>query len=274
MLPLSLVAHDFAADRLAAGSQTTSVAAARINSHMSILLGRDQDGRRLRRSDPTRQSGRPMSETSDAAVTIDLNNLVGLDTREGMNALTDLGDAAVLLPLSIVILLWMVIHHGRRISASWVIAVSLCVGATALLKIYLYACPPQPNLVSPSGHTSLSVLIYGAIALVIAAEQRGWSRAVIFFSGTGLIVAIAGSRLWLNAHTAPEVAIGIVIGIATLTLFADRYGRSRTEGVSLSPFILSVVMVTAILHGQELRAEAFLHAISNHLHLKSIARTR
>jgi WD40 repeat protein len=42
-----------------AGSQTTSVAAARINSHMSILLGRDQDGRRLRRSDPTRQSGGP-----------------------------------------------------------------------------------------------------------------------------------------------------------------------------------------------------------------------
>ena len=192
------------------GSQATSVAPARINSHMSILLGRDQDGRRLRRSDPTRQSGRPMSETSDAAVTSDLNNLVGLDTREGMNALTDFGDAAVLLPLSIVILLWMLIHHGRTVSVSWVIAVSLCVGATALLKIYLYACPPQPNLVSPSGHTSLSVLIYGAIALVIAAEQRGWSRAAIFFSGTGLIVAIAGSRLWLNAHTAPEVAIGIL----------------------------------------------------------------
>ena len=168
----------------------------------------------------------------------------------------------------------MLVHHGSRVSASWVIAVSLCVGATTLLKIYLYACPPQPNLVSPSGHTSLSVLIYGAIAVVIAAEQRLWSRAVIFFSGTGLIVAIAGSRLWLNAHTAPEVVIGIVIGVATLTLFADRYGRSRTEGVSLSPFILSVVMVTAILHGQELRAEAFLHAISNHLHLKGIACTR
>jgi membrane-associated phospholipid phosphatase len=179
-----------------------------------------------------------MSETSDVAVTIDLDNLVGLDTREGMNALTDFGDAAVLLPLSVVILLWMIVHHGRGVSASWVIAVSLCVGATTLLKIYLYACPPQPNLVSPSGHTSLSVLIYGAIALVIATEQRRWSRAVIFFSGTGLIVAIVGSRLWLNAHTAPEVVIGIVIGVATLTLFADRYGRSRTEGVSLSPFIL------------------------------------
>ena len=134
------------------------------------------------RSDRLGTVAGPVSETSDAAVTIDLNNLVGLDIREGMNALTDFGDAAVLLPLSIVILLWMLIHHGRTVSVSWVIAVSLCVGATTLLKIYFYACPPQPNLVSPSGHTSLSVLIYGAIALVIAAEQRGWSRAMILFS--------------------------------------------------------------------------------------------
>jgi len=35
---------------------------------MSILLGRDRDGRRLRRSDLTRQGGRPMSETSDALI--------------------------------------------------------------------------------------------------------------------------------------------------------------------------------------------------------------
>ena len=82
-----------------------------------------------------------MSETSDAAVTIDLNNLVGLDTREGMNALTDFGDAAVLLPLSIVILLWMLIQHGRTVSVSWVIAVSVCVGATTLLKIYFIRLP-------------------------------------------------------------------------------------------------------------------------------------
>ena len=191
-----------------------------------------------------------------------------------MSTLTGFGDAAVLLPLSVAILMWLLSNDSRRVVGSWVTAVGLCVAATALLKIYLYACPPASDFVSPSGHSSLSVLIYGAIALVIAAQHSGWLRAVILVTGASLIVAIAGSRLWLNAHSAPEVAVGVVIGIATLTLFADRYGRSRTEGVSLSPFILSVVMVTAILHGQELRAEAFLHAISNHLHLKSITCTR
>jgi membrane-associated phospholipid phosphatase len=188
-----------------------------------------------------------------------------------MSALTDFGDIAVLLPLSVVILVWLLSDASRRVVGSWVIAVGLCVATTALLKIYLYACPPAPDLVSPSGHSSLSVLIYGAIVLVIAAEQSGWRRAVMLIIGASFIAAIAGSRLWLNAHSAPEVAVGVLIGIATLAVFADHYLRSRTEGRRLRPVILSVIVVTAIFHGQELHAEAFLHAISRHFHLTSIA---
>ena len=95
--------------------------------------------------------------------------------------------------------------------------------------------------------------------------------AVSLVAGASLILAIAGSRLWLNAHSAPEVAIGIVVGIATLALFADHYLRFRTEGRRLRPLILSVIAVAAVFHGQELRAESLLHAISRHLHLRSIA---
>jgi membrane-associated phospholipid phosphatase len=150
-------------------------------------------------------------------------------------------------------------------------AVGLCIAATALLKIYLYACPPRPDLVSPSGHTSLSVLIYATIALIIAAEQRGWLRAAIPVGCGGLILAIAGSRLWLNAHSALEVGVGIIIGLITLAFFAGIYRRSLPTGISLRAFILSVIVVIAILHGQELRAEAFLHAISRSWHLASFA---
>jgi membrane-associated phospholipid phosphatase len=188
-----------------------------------------------------------------------------------MRTLTDFGDAAVLLPLSVVILMWLLSDDARRVVGSWVIAVGLCVATTALLKIYLYACPLAPDFVSPSGHSSLSVLIYGAIALVIAAQHTGWLRAVILATGVSLIVAITVSRLWLNAHSAPEVAVGVAIGTATLALFAAHYLRSRTEGKWLRPLILWVIVITAIFHGQELRAEAFLHAISRHLHLRSIA---
>jgi hypothetical protein len=102
------------------------------------------------------------------------------------------------------------------------------------------------------------------IALIIAAEQRGRVRALILVSGASLILGIAGSRLWVGAHSVPEIVIGISIGIATLTLFANGYLRSRTKGRGLRPLIVSTIIVIAALHGQELRAEALLHGISRY----------
>jgi membrane-associated phospholipid phosphatase len=188
-----------------------------------------------------------------------------------VRTLTNFGDIAVLIPLSTVILVWVLIYHSRRVAESWAMAVGLCIGTTALLKIYLYACPPRPDLVSPSGHTSLSVLIYGTIALVTAAEQRGWLRAAIPVACGGLILTIVGSRLWLNAHSALEVGVGIIIGVMTLAFFANFYRRSPPAGISLRAFIVSVIVVIAILHGQELHAEALLQAISRSWHLTSFA---
>jgi hypothetical protein len=78
----------------------------------------------------------------------------------------------VVLPLSVVISLWLLRHHSHRVLVPWIIALGLCIAVTALLKTYLYACPIGSDLVSPSGHTSLSTLTYGAMTLVIAAEER------------------------------------------------------------------------------------------------------
>jgi membrane-associated phospholipid phosphatase len=183
-----------------------------------------------------------------------------------MNALTDFGDAAVVLPLSAVILVWLLWLRARRAAVSWVGAVSLCIVGTALLKILLYICSPVPDLVSPSGHTGLSVLVYGAIVLVIAAERSGWQRVTLLAAGAGLIVGIAGSRLVLNKHSALEVGMGILIGALTLTLFARGYLRLRSEGKPLLPLILPGIAVILLLNGHELRAEDFLQAISRYLH--------
>jgi hypothetical protein len=187
-----------------------------------------------------------------------------------MSALTDFGDAAVLLPLSVVILVWLLSDDSRRVVGSWVIAVGLSVATIRLLKIYLYASPRHPislaRVVTPALASWSMVQLRSSLP---PSKEDG--RAVVLLAGSSLIVAINGSRVWLDAQSAPDVAVGIVIGIAMLALFADQYVRFRTEGRQLRPVILSVVVVTAIFHGQALRAEAFLHAISRHLHLTSFA---
>jgi membrane-associated phospholipid phosphatase len=184
-----------------------------------------------------------------------------------MNTITDFGDAAVVLPLSAVMLVWLLRLHARRAAVSWVVAVSLCIVGTGLPKILLYVCPPAPDLVSPSGHTSLSTLIYGALALVIAAETRGWKHVTAPAAGAVLIAGIAGSRLVLNVHSALEVGVGLLIGSVTLALFASRYLRLRSEENSLRPLILPTIGVITLLHGHQLHAEGYLHAISRYLRL-------
>jgi membrane-associated phospholipid phosphatase len=181
-----------------------------------------------------------------------------------MRVLTDFGDLALLLPLSGVICAWLLSHHPRRVAGSWVVALGSCIVITALLKIYLYAYPRAPDFISPSGHSSLSVLNYGAISLVIAAERKGWLRALSIATAVAFVAAIAGSRLWLSTHSVPEIALGLLIGTATLTLFANQYLRFRKQGTQLRLFVLSVIIAITFLHGQELGAETFLHAISRH----------
>jgi membrane-associated phospholipid phosphatase len=188
-----------------------------------------------------------------------------------MHTLTDFGDTAVVLPLSVVISSWLLRHHSRRILVSWIIAVSFCVTITALSKTYLYACPIGSDLVSPSGHTSLSTLTYGAIALVIAAEGSRILQTSVLGAGIGFICAIAGSRVVLNAHSGLEVGIGILIGIAALALFTRYYLRWRNEGAPLLALVLPAILVIAVFHGQDLRVELVLHAISHHLRLASFA---
>ena len=180
-------------------------------------------------------------------------------------AITDFGDSAVLLPLAAAMLLWLL--RAPRAAAWWVAAVGFCIGLTAVLKIFFFRCPPIHNLHSPSGHTSLSILIYGALALVIVVDGGNLRRVVMVGGGAGLIFAIAASRLLLDMHTMPEIALGLVIGVVGLMLFGYGYLRCRPEIVRLSPLLVSAVVLISTLHGSQLRAEEVLHRITGYLHI-------
>lgn len=187
--------------------------------------------------------------------------------RAWLVAITDFGDSAVLLPLAAAMLLWLLLLRAPRAAGWWLAAVGFCVGLTGILKIFFSGCPPVVNLHSPSGHTSLSTLIYGAMALVIAVNGGNLRRVVVVSGGAGLIFTIAASRLLLDAHSMPEIASGLVIGVAALTLFGQGYLRCRPEIVRLSPLLVSAAVLMSTLHGSQLRAEEFLHRITGYLHI-------
>ena len=189
-----------------------------------------------------------------------------------VQTITDCGDLAILLPVTCVLTLWAALIGKRGVFNAWLVALTLCIGGTAILKIYFFACPPFSDFHSPSGHTSLSTLVYGSLTLVVARSLANWRRWLAVLAGASFIACIAISRIIVHAHSIPEVLLGSLLGLAALSLFASAYLRDTPTKTYLVPLIAISAMLVILLNGHELRAEEFLHRIANYLNIASRCR--
>jgi membrane-associated phospholipid phosphatase len=186
-----------------------------------------------------------------------------------IHAVTDCGDLAILLPVACVLTLWAALIGKHGILKGWLAALALCIGGTAILKIYFFACPPLSDLHSPSGHTSFSMLVYGTLTFVAARTLADWRRWLVVLAGASFVACIAISRIIVRAHSIPEVLLGSVLGLAALLLFAAAYLRDTPTKAYLVPLITVSAMLVILLNGHELRAEEFLHRIATYLNIAS-----
>jgi len=189
-----------------------------------------------------------------------------------LELLTNFGDTAVLLPLSLVFFIWLLATHRAGTGLIWLAIVFACNFIISALKLYFLSCPVGDMLRSPSGHTGFGILVYGSIILALAkAVRRRWLRHVVVALGAGLVAVIAMSRLILGNHSPIEIVIGAVIGGGFLAVFAALYkpGAGRPRHV----FVLAAVtlLVVLIFHGEQVKAEGFLRALGTELGLKGEA---
>lgn len=143
-------------------------------------------------------------------------------------AVTLLGSAPFVLPVSGVLaaVLWR--RHSVLVAARWVAALALMVGAVALLKIAGHACNVHlfdDRLTSPSGHAALSAAVYGAVGVVAARHLDGWRRNAFLLAVFGVVSGVAVSRVILRAHSVSEVTVGLALGGLAVAAFA--HGLTR-----------------------------------------------
>ena len=163
-------------------------------------------------------------------------------------------------------LIWLGIWGGTRLALAWIAGLIVCGAVTAALKIYFHACPiPGVALDSPSGHTSMSLFVFGGLTLVTAAQTRTWRRAAVLLLGGLLILAIAWSRAMLDYHSLPEVIIGLIIGTLALTLFWLPFRRFRPAQMPLWPLWIATLVPIVVLHGHQISTENLLHRIALYL---------
>src|SRR5438067_2196816 len=89
------------------------------------------------------------------------------------NFVTDFGDTAVTVPLAALMGCFLLAARQPRLAAGWALAIVGCAGAIGGLKLVLAACGYSlgvPGQASPSGHTAMSVAVYGGYAAVIGAS--------------------------------------------------------------------------------------------------------
>ena len=178
-----------------------------------------------------------------------------------VNALTDFGDLAVLLPLVAAVSIWLLWRSPKDAAPWWLLAVAVCAGVTAALKILFYGCPPAADLRSPSGHASLSALVYGALVVLAAARATQRQRLALIAIGTAAILAIAASRVALHDHTIAEAISGLAIGAAALAIFVWRFLSRPPLPSPVWPLLVPAAFLVVVLHGDRLRAAEFFNAI-------------
>jgi len=140
-------------------------------------------------------------------------------------AVTFLGNASVLFAVtaSVVLLLaW------RRARSDLLLMVLAPVGAellTIAMKAGFHRERPffpdplatESTFSFPSGHASVSLATYGAVAFILARRLRSWPQRIACGAiAAGLVLLIAFSRLYLGVHYLSDVLAGLAAGLCWL----------------------------------------------------------
>ena len=182
-----------------------------------------------------------------------------------MEVVTDFGDSAVTLPLAAAVLAGLLGVRWFRAALVWALAVAGCGIAMLALKIGFIACGAlvlQGALRSPSGHAAMSAMVYGGLAALVACRCRREWQALPYGAAQLLIMAIALSRVAVQAHSPFEVMVGLGVGTGFATMFALGLG-SPPPMLPPAPWLIGLAAaVTLIAHGWRFQIESSLQALA------------
>ncbi len=162
--------------------------------------------------------------------------------------ITELGDGVVLYGFTVLLSLWLLWRRHWRAVAHWLTTVVAVGLLTEGLKLATDVERP-PSLLSltashafPSGHASLSVAVFGFLAVLVARELRSAWHWLPYSLTVLLVTAIAFSRLYLGAHWFSDVLGGISLGLVWVALLGIAYRVHPAPRIS-PPRLIPVALV-------------------------------
>lgn len=189
-----------------------------------------------------------------------------------MHTITDFGDSALLLPLSLALCGYLWLGGWRRPALALAGSLAACLVLTVAVKIGFYACGHEVSglsIRSPSGHTAFSTTVYGCGALLLGAGRSRAVRIALALAAAALVAVIAASRILLHAHSSAEVVVGLAIGLGCVAIFQLRTTAAPEIAPRWRLLVATFAMLAVLTHGRHLNAEEIIKHIA--LELRSAA---
>jgi membrane protein DedA with SNARE-associated domain/membrane-associated phospholipid phosphatase len=169
--------------------------------------------------------------------------------------ITEFGDTLVNVCLAVSIAAVLLVKRCYRAAGFWTVAVAGGWAGVRFLKWALHL--PRPMQIYhgvsaygfPSSHTTMSVILYGFLAILLMRGMAGTWRFGNFVAALLLSFIIAISRLYLGAHWLSDVLGGFFIGTAWTALMGIAYLKSPAERVPRSLVGLVALLVIVMVGG-------------------------
>ncbi len=158
-------------------------------------------------------------------------------------AITSLGAKQVVIPTVLIICLYFAVKKYWRTATHLLACVILASGGVFVIKQLVKSPRPtglfqSPSSYSfPSGHATLSMLLFSAVAMVCIRKLQPAYRALAYYIALGIAAIVACSRLYLGLHWLTDVVAGIILGFAVVTVVSVSYYRRPQENIALVPFL-------------------------------------
>lgn len=170
---------------------------------------------------------------------------------------SEMGDAAVTVPVIVVVFAWLLWQARLRSAFYWIAAVGFAQLFVLALKFVIRR--PRPALMYdgahsfsfPSNHATLSIVTYGFLAFFVARAWGAVARLRIAIATGLFILLISFSRLYLGVHWFSDVLAGISFGVAWIATAAVLHyvgDENQKDATSLGVTSFVTFAISATVH--------------------------
>ncbi|WP_311791641.1 MULTISPECIES: phosphatase PAP2 family protein [Pantoea] len=181
--------------------------------------------------------------------------------------LTYFGDSMLLIPTAVIIALilpWK--SDNRRTVWYWLLAFGLAGLLVSLSKILFLGFgigSARFNFTGFSGHSAMSATLWPVMLWLVSGRWPALLRLLAIGVGYLIPLMVGFSRLVMHAHSASEVATGLLLGFTLSSAFLLSQRRTALKGFSW-PQVGAAFLVPLILmgHGRVATTQQFLERFS------------